>query len=371
MRLRMCSLLLVLAASCGGSGGTPPADATSGDAPAASDADPGTDGGPPLSWVDFAVSGCEPISADPPRCRASAPAELGFVALAPAPVDVWLWSFGEGGEEVHGAQATHLYQLPGVYDVKLVAAGPGGSVQVSHPMRVEIVAAAAGARCALDAQCAPAGECVCGAGEGCAAPLADGLCARACPGGADACEAGQVCADLARGSFDAPWRRALCLVGCDAGGACPSGRVCRSLPGDDGAWTHACFVAGLVGDVGASCVGGDGVPDGRLCASGTCAGLGARGLCTDACATSADCPDGTACATFGDGAHRCLARCDTGVACDADPWLACVAPGGAGTLGFDVDVDPPAGTYCAPKPCTTAAECGPDGACVGKYCGPA
>jgi hypothetical protein len=59
---------------------------------------------------------------------------------------------------------------------------------------------------------------------------------------------------------------------------------------------------------------------------------------------------------------RCAAR-----ACDADPWLACVAPDPAGALGFTVaEATDPLG-YCAPKRCTNAEDC-PGGACPDGFC---
>jgi PKD domain len=365
MRLRVLASLVLVGACGGGGGGGPDGDA------GAHDAAIGPDGGPdaatPLSWVDFAVSGCASSVEDPPRCSAVAPAPLAFVAIAPAPITVWRWAFGDGSEASLEASPVHEYQVPGVYDVTLTVAGPGGTALAERPMRIEIVPAEPGATCGLDAQCAPAGECICGEGEGCEAPIASGLCARSCDGGG-ACASGQACADLAVAGGVAPWRRALCLRQCSGDAECPAGRACRVLPAGGGGWLRGCFVAGLVADVGGSCTDASGAPDDRRCASGDCAALGARGMCTASCSSSADCPPGAACATFtSSGAHTCLARCDA-FACDRDPWLACVPPGGAGRLGFTIDESPAASGYCAPRPCSNAADCGPDGACTLGFC---
>lgn len=366
-RAVLASLMTLLGIACGGGGGVAPAgDAAPGDAASFVDGGVGPDAATPLSWVDFAVSGCTPTSEDPPACRAAAPATLGFVTVAPAPVSTWLWQFGDGATAAEPSPE-HEFRLPGVYGVTLTVAGPGGTARADRPMRVEIVPAAPGDACDLDAQCAPAGECICGEGEGCEAPLAGGLCARACDAAA-ACDTDAACADLSLAGFTAPWRRALCLRTCAADGDCGAGRVCRSLPARGGGWMRGCFVAGLVADVGGSCAGGDGAPDDARCASAHCAALGARGLCTATCATSADCPEGTACATFsgaGTVGKACVVRCGAapGAACDADPWLACEAPGGAGRFGFTVDESPSAGGYCAPRTCSVDADCGAGGAC--------
>jgi len=365
MRRGVLAWLLVLplvSAACGNGGdGTLPSDAAGGDG--AAQADGGPDAAAPLSWVDFSVSGCTTTVDDPPRCVARAPAVLHFVIIAPAPIETWLWSFGDGSDIVIVPDPRHEYRVPGLYNVILTVGGPGGTAQATRPMGVEILPAAPGDTCQLDAQCAPAGECVCGEGEGCAAPLAAGLCARVCDGAAGACAADHVCADLSLGGFDAPWRRALCLLPCSDAGECLAGRTCRTLPGEAGGWVRGCFVAGLVEDVGGSCEDATGAPDASRCASGRCAPFGARGLCTATCTTTADCPAGSACADFeGTIGRLCLRRCDT-FACDQDPWLACTAPDPEGRLGFEVDEPASAAGYCGPRRCTTDAECGPSGAC--------
>ncbi len=369
------ALATASSAACDSGGGASPADASMSvdAAPGRPDAGIAADAGTPLSWVDFAITGCVTVADAPPRCRATAPAALAFVTLAPAAVDTWLWSFGDGGAAGSDPSPQHVYLLPGLYDVTLTVAGPGGTAQAARPMRVEIVAAEPGATCQLDAQCAPAGECICGAGEGCAAPLAGGLCARDCTEDAALCDDGQVCADLARGDFSAPWRRGLCLDACGEDADCREGRACRTLAEGGGGWVRGCFAAGLVGDLGDSCQDASGALDGARCASGTCAALGARGVCAAACVTGADCPAGAACADLGaaGGPGTCLARCDA-FACDADPWLACEAPGGTGALGFTVDEPAAAGGYCAPRRCSMAADCGPGSACTalggGSFC---
>jgi hypothetical protein len=135
----------------------------------------------------------------------------------------------------------------------------------------------------------------------------------------------------------------------------------------DGAWADVCVPAGALAAIGASCAGPSGLDD-DLCASGDCAPIGLRGACSADCEDLA-CPTGSTCATFAGALDaRCVATC-TGAPdeCADDPWLACVAPGGAGDLGFTVPGG--GGTYCAPRPCTIPTDC-PAGVCSGGYCRP-
>jgi PKD repeat protein len=352
-RWRLVAVPAVLAA-CGG-GEAPALDAAAPGPDAGSviaDAGAAPDAAPPLGWVDFAASGCAPIAPDvgeAPRCRATAPAALGFVALVSGTVDAYLWSFGDGSPPGSAAAPAHVYALPGRYDVSLTVGGPGGTAQRKRAGWVDVVPAPAGAACALDAQCAPGAACVCGEGEGaaCAPPLAAGLCATSCAGGGDACAGGEVCAAL--GDGPEPWRASLCLAACASDDDCAPGRACRELPGASGgagaAWVRGCFVAGLVADDGAACVDASGAPDHARCAGGACAALGARGVCATPCATAGDCPSHATCATFAGGEKRCLARCDAAHPCDDDPGLACAPPDAA---TFTVSEPPAASGYCAP-----------------------
>jgi hypothetical protein len=95
-----------------------------------------------------------------------------------------------------------------------------------------------------------------------------------------------------------------------------------------------------------------------------CADLGALGMCTMDCQFSS-CPQGSDCATLGDGRKLCLLRC-SGKSCDQDPLLTCTVPS-SGDLGYQA----PSGnvsqgaTYCAPAPCTSSDDrCQPTGTCV-------
>jgi hypothetical protein len=123
-----------------------------------------------------------------------------------------------------------------------------------------------------------------------------------------------------------------------------------------------CFSADLLVDEGASCDDATGHPDATRCAGGACSAYGARGMCAQPCDPSNPCPSYATCAHFGDGSYACVARCGAGHACTADPWLDCEAPSAAGDLGFTVTETP--ATYCAPKRCSGAGQCGTDGACT-------
>lgn len=327
------------------------------------------DGAPSLAWIDFTGSGCQldPGDGDAgPNCAGASPLTVTFHPLAPGEVEEYRWRFGDEmgmTDPVETPIPIHTYALPGTYDVSLSVSGPGGSNAVSKDGFIVVNAADLGSACTLDAQC-DAGECVCSDGT-CPPALQTGMCSMRC--GALACEDG-VCADLApaAGTTD-DWHDELCVQDC-ASEECLAPLTCQSLRAKAGGWVRGCFAPGLLAPVGGSCRDELGVPDPSRCASDTCLDEGARGLCSAACLTSAECPEDSVCATFGGAlGSRCIARCDA-FACDQDPWLGCEAPGITAPRGFTVPETPSAAGYCAPKRCTVPGDCGPDGDCVASYC---
>jgi hypothetical protein len=337
--LRRLPLFGVAAFGCGDdSPGTVVRDAAPTDAWVFVDAIPVPDGDV-LGWVDFAARGCTVVdTGDRRECHGVAPLAVGFAPIAPAAIDLYRWEFGDGAASTD-ATPEHTYALPGRYSVALAVAGAGGAAAISRRDFVVVAPAVLGGGCDDDRQCGDGRRCT-PTGQ-CAAPCDDAACAEG------------VCAELPIGAW--------CLPACDAA-PCPVDAACTTVP-SDGGWVAACSTAGAFGAIGESCAGAEGLDDAR-CASGRCAPLGLRGACSAACDAAA-CPPGSACATFNGVAEAiCLAECGSGVACD-DPWLGCVAPGGAGDLGFTVDVD--GGSYCAPRPCTGADDC-PAGTCSGGYC---
>jgi PKD repeat protein len=372
--------------SCGDNAAGSDAAAVDGDGGRLFDASMGPDAIAPLIWIDFSITGCASgagvalgtvdagvddadAGAFEP-CRGDAPLALEFVPIAPASVDVYEWSFGDGSEPVGRAAPVHVYTEPGVYDVSLSAQGPGGTAGMIKPGVVVVGPAGLGAPCDGDDDC-ESGLCVCGDGD-CAA-FAGGFCSAPCGAGTP-CEVG-ACAQLAPGSPPAPdpWQATLCLPDCEGGAACRAGSVCRELlRGDDDGWVEGCFAPGLLGDVGDACADAGGVLQDHLCAGGVCLAEGQRGACSAACDVTADCPTSAACATFEGGAPEpsCVARCDADTACDGDPWLACAAPGGTGAKDFTVDEIASDDGYCAPKPCSEPEDCGLSGSCTAGFCGP-
>ncbi|WP_428261588.1 PKD domain-containing protein [Haliangium sp.] len=370
-----------------GDDGAPARDAGSPPADAASPTDAGSalsDATVPLAWVDFAVSGCDPVAPDPapgleidagapaaPACQGTAPLTLRFSALAPATVDVYVWRFGDSDSEPlpDSPTPTHVYELPGTYDVTLTVRGPGGSAAVERIGAVVVRAAVLGARCTQDAQCGTERDCLCDADSTCPAALSAGLCTATCGSGVPCAEG--VCADLAPTAPADPtdWQRQVCLSPCGTDRVCPAGEQCQELlAGDGSGWTEACLAPGVLADLGGSCKSADGRLDHDRCASGVCLDLGARGACAAPCG-SGDCPPGAACADIVGLGSFCLARCaDVELDCQDDPWLACEAPGAA--AGFTVDEPAAPAGYCARRTCTAPDDCGPDGACDSGLCGP-
>jgi len=164
-----------------------------------------------------------------------------------------------------------------------------------------------------------------------------------------------------------------CLASCAADSDCAPGLVCRPLPGfAAGSWENIC-VPPLYRPVADSCRDAEGHLDDHVCSTGLCADLGAIGLCSASCAAGAACPTGTACGTFGDGRALCLLTCVSG-SCQKDPLLACESGAGKGLLDFTIFPPAPTATFCAPRSCTSAADCAPSGTCaplgVGAHCVP-
>jgi PKD repeat protein len=164
----------------------------------------------------------------------------------------------------------------------------------------------------------------------------------------------------------------LCLGTCTQDADCADGLVCRPLPGQSaGSWVSACGPAYLR-RVGEPCRNARGQLDDGVCASGQCAALGALGLCSASCAGGVACPPGAACATFGDGRALCVAACSSTASCTRDPLLACETGMGGGALGFAISPPMPTAKFCAPRSCTSQADCAPSGTCkplgVGAHC---
>src|SRR5262249_37565832 len=111
-----------------------------------------------------------------------------------------------------------------------------------------------------------------------------------------------------------------------------------------------------------------GALSGTACVSGSCADLGALGLCTVSCGPNDPCPTSSACAQLGDGRALCLRACAAATDCTRDPLLACQAPGGGGALGFSVADGARGATYCAPRPCSKDIDCAPAGVCSAGHC---
>jgi len=368
-------------AACGGSSSDPADASVSADAATSGqDARTPQDGTAPLAWVDFSLTGCESGGADmgdldagvTDPCTGTAPLSLDFAAVSPAPIEVYLWTFGDE-EESGDATPEHVYTSPGNYGVTLIVQGPGGTATVSKPGVIVVQRAGLGAPCTFDLQCAVGYECICDGETSCPAGLSGGICSVECSSESP-CSVG-ICANLAPSDIAEPadWQRSLCLPACsDDPAECNHDLHCRDLQGGDGTlWVQACFPVGLLGELGEPCTDPEGAFDDGMCASGACMNEGARGVCSEHCEADG-CSDSAACATFtgGDSESWCLLRCTVPEDCTHDPWLACEAAGGDGDKGFTVDEPTAVSGYCAPKTCIEPDECGDSGTCTDGFCGP-
>lgn len=355
-------------AACHGNQSAPHA---SSDAGVARDA--AADGGErgPLA-IDVTLTGCETLTAAPLRCTGHAPLSVTFVPISSASVTAFAWTFGDGAPSAEGNVVSHTYALPGTYDVEVTGQSAAGTLRRFRAGAVRVDPNPLGRACDIDAQCAADGgvQCLCGAATvGCGPAFPRGLCTSPC--GSAACAAGAVCANLTSpapapdaGTGLEPWRDLLCLPACARDPDCATGLSCRILRAGSpaGGWVSACFPAALR-PPGASCRAADGRPQPFVCSTGFCSALGAYGTCSLDCSRN-PCPAGTACATFNSGASLCLATCTDSRSCTSDPLLSCEMPGAAGPLGFSGPALDTGTAYCAPKSCTSDADCGAAGACL-------
>ena len=327
-----------------------------------------TPDGPPALVVYFAIEGCPSFDAKALSCTVTVPVSVRFVPLVTATVAQYLWDFGDSSFPDPGITPIHEYTQPGVYTVKLVVSGLDGAVvSQTHPAFVVAIAAEIGDPCDSNTECAGDLSCLCPTSTSCAFGPPQGVCASTCQSGG--CPSGQVCAGLAAGNppsgtAQQAWQTSLCLRGCSTDADCSGQLRCRLLPPatESGSWVQGCFGDYPV-DVGQACADGSGVLRDDLCASGRCADLGVRGLCTMACSSQA-CPPDSDCAALGDGRKLCLRSCSDSSPCASDPLLDCVPPG-PGDLGYQI-VSPDSGaasSHCAPKPCNSDDDCGPSGRC--------
>jgi PKD repeat protein len=79
---------------------------------------------PSVDFVASATSGIAPLA-------------LNFAATVQGTATSYLWTFGDGASSVSAAPA-HVYRMPGVYDVGVTVAGPGGTAARTKPGYVTV-----------------------------------------------------------------------------------------------------------------------------------------------------------------------------------------------------------------------------------------
>lgn len=316
-----------------------------------------------LGCGQYQVAGtCDADGGVGPCCTGAPPLALSFAPIGSPDLTQFLWDFGDGTPTTTERAPSHVYAHPGTYRVDLIGKGmPTGAVQPPQPLIVVVNAIATGGFCDVDTQCADGLSCVCAPGSGCPPAFVRGVCSAPC--GAAACAAGGVCAAVSvitsvdAGAGADP---AFCVAPCQMTADCVSGSVCETLPTRPAMpaapWTHGCLPVGALHDVGEPCRDANGALGDRACTTGTCADVGALGVCSAACDDSDPCPDNSACVSLADGRHLCLQICTAGDSCGRDPLLSCAAAPRAGGGAGDVMV-------CAPTRCSSDTDCAPSGRC--------
>jgi PKD repeat protein len=327
--------------------------------------------------VDFTVEGCPSFDPQTYLCTGKAPLTVRFVPIATTTIASYQWGFGDFSLFDSEMAPSHTYTTPGSYSVRLYATGLNrDSVVKVHPAFITVEPNAIGEPCDASPQCAQGLFCLCADGTSCQHGPSHGICSSNCFSGQ--CNGSDVCAGLRTASpppgssFEA-WQSQICLRACESDSDCTGGLLCRTLPPGPATsgWVRGCFAA-VPGDVGDSCVDEDGALRDDLCASGLCADLGSKGLCSADCSVTA-CPLGSDCAAFGDGRKLCLRPCIPSLSCADDPLITCVVPA-QGTFGYQL-VNPTstsASSHCAPRLCLTNQDCPAAGTCPAgtgvRYC---
>jgi PKD repeat protein len=373
--MRYVLLATLILVACG-KAASPLLDAALADGPRRDGVPTPTDASARLT-IDFTVENCPTFDSHALTCTGTVPLTIRLVPLTTTVVGRYLWNFGDGTYSTD-TTPSHTYAIPDVYTVTVVATdADNDSTTTTRAGFVVAKANGRGAPCDTPSQCDNGLFCLCATSAPCSSGPRLGMCTASCQAGI--CSDNQVCAGLATatppvGSEEA-WQTALCLPACTKDTDCATGLRCRTLPpGPTGsAWVHGCF-ADVPADVGQPCMDPTGALRGDLCASGMCADLGTRGLCTMNCDV-ASCPPGSDCAALVDGRKLCLRPCVGNFACDQDPLLTCVVQGSENFVYRLVNPSSPnaASSYCAPRPCVYDAGCfSPTGVCAaqgaGRYC---
>lgn len=79
---------------------------------------------PQAAFVQSQTSGCAPL-------------RVNFLELS-TDADNYVWTFGDGSPVSNIQNPEHLYEVPGVYDVNLLAIGLGGCQDQAQPIRIEV-----------------------------------------------------------------------------------------------------------------------------------------------------------------------------------------------------------------------------------------
>ncbi len=325
--------------------------------------------------VDFTVEGCPNFDPVKDLCTGNAPLTVRFVPISTTTIASYLWAFGDFSAFDSEAAPSHTYTTPGSYSVRLVATGVNhDSVVKVQPGFIVVEPNAIGDACDASPQCEQGLFCLC-SNDDCQHGPGHGICSANCFSGQ--CDGTDICAGLRTaappsGSYEA-WQTQICLRACDSDSDCSGGLLCRTLPPGPATsgWVRGCF-SGVPGDVGDSCIDENGNLRDDLCATGLCADLGSKGLCSADCSVTA-CPLGSDCALFGDGRKLCLRPCIPNLSCSDDPLITCVVPA-QGAFGYQL-VNPSstsASSHCAPRLCLTNQDCPAAGTCPNgtgvRYC---
>ena len=317
--------------------------------------------------VDFTVEGCPHFDPQPYLCTGNAPLTVRFVPIANTTITSYQWAFGDFSAFDSGGAPSHTYTSPGSYSVRLKATGVDRDEVIKvHAAFILVEPNAIGEPCDTSPQCGQGLFCLCPASASCEHGPNHGICSSNCSSGQ--CNGTDICAGLRTavppsGSYEA-WQNPICLRACESDADCSGGLFCRTLPPGPATsgWVRGCFAA-VPGDVGDSCVDESGDLRDDLCATGLCADLGSKGLCSADCGVTA-CPAGSDCAAFGDGRRLCLRPCIPDLSCSDDPLITCVVPA-QGAFGYQL-VNPnstSASSHCAPRICLTNQDCPTAGTC--------
>ena len=245
--------------------------------------------------LSISVTGCAAYDPLVPLCTGPPPLALSFAPVGSQELIQFMWTFGDGTPTTTERAPSHSYAHLGEYEVTVKGGTADmGTVKPPAPLIVRVEALATGAPCDVDDAVRQRPDLRLRERKRLPARRSRMACARH-PRGGRLSKPARCASASSSARRRTPARQPPCASHPArrdrAGRASPAGR-CRSArrtPRRPPAG-HVVLPLGLVGDVGASCRDANEALSDGACATGSCADIGALGVCSASCDDSHPCP---------------------------------------------------------------------------------